>query len=76
MQVNEPQFAIILFVTTILSWICNKICGRRSGELEILASIRSPGGIQLFQKMLSGRTTNVNCRTTIARLKENVDIEY
>ena len=32
--------------------------------------------IQLFQKMLSGRTTNVNCRTPIARLKRNVGIEY
>ena len=32
--------------------------------------------IQLFQKMLSGRTTNVNCRTAIARLKRNVGIEY
>ena len=32
--------------------------------------------IQLFQKMLSGRTMNVNCRTAIARLKRNVDIEY
>ena len=32
--------------------------------------------IQLFQKMLSGRTTNVNCRTAIARLKGNVGIEY
>ena len=32
--------------------------------------------IQLFQKMLSGRTTNVNCRTVIARLKGNVGIEY
>ena len=34
------------------------------------------GNIQLFQKMLSGRTTNVNCRTAIARLKRNVGIEY
>ena len=32
--------------------------------------------IQLFQKMLSGRMTNVNCRTAIARLKGNVGIEY
>ena len=32
--------------------------------------------IQLFQKMLSGRTTNVNCRTAIARLKRIVGIEY
>ena len=32
--------------------------------------------IQLFQKMLSGTTTNVNCRTAIARLKRNVGIEY
>ena len=28
--------------------------------------------IQLFQKMLSGTTTNVNCRMAIARLKRNV----
>ena len=32
--------------------------------------------IQLFQKMLSGRTTNVNCLTAIARLKRNVGVEY
>ena len=32
--------------------------------------------IQLFQEMLSGRTTNVNCRTAIVRLKRNVCIEY
>ena len=32
--------------------------------------------VHLFQKMLLGRTVNVNCRTTIARLKRNVGIEY
>ena len=32
--------------------------------------------IQLFQKMLSGRAANVNCRTAIARLKRNVGVEH
>ena len=35
-----------------------------------------PVDIQLFQEMLSGRMTNVNCRTAIARLKRIVGIEY
>ena len=38
--------------------------------------INGRNDIQLFQKMLSGRTSNVNCRTAIARLKRNVGIEY
>ena len=52
--------------------------GFETSEFEVndLVTILQSLRIQLFQKMLSGRTTNVNCRTAIARLKRNVDIEY
>ena len=52
--------------------------GFETSEFEVndLVTILQSLRIQLFQKMLSGRTTKVNCRTAIAQLKRNVDIEY
>ena len=48
---------------------------RNSQSARAKSTIRMTCGIQL-QKMLLGRTTNVNCRMAVARLKRNVGIEY
>ena len=46
------------------------------GNCSTLTTAKVRGNIYLFQKMLSGRKTNVNWRTAIARLKRNAGIEY
>ena len=56
------------FMQSVYNWL------QEMGQIDSIFLIKKC--IQLFQKMLSGRTTNVNCRTAIARLKRNMGIEY
>ena len=69
---GSSQFAGCVLLQSLFVYVCHLIT--QASVLHCL--LPNPASIQLFQKMLSGRMTNVNCRTAVARLTRNVGIEY